>query len=248
MGTFSSAIKKIGIAAFWFGVWGIAAYAIGSDLILPGPVRTFGRLFELVQTSDFWTSVSFSLLRIIFGFVLSLVVGILLAVFCHKSRLIKELFVPFINAIKSIPVASFAILVAFWFSREHISIFIAFITVLPIVFFNTQKGIENVDRNLLEMADVFRVGIFKRIRHIYVPLVMPFIASAAASGLGFAWKAGIAAELISSVRDSIGGSLIVARNFLLMADVLAWTITIVVLAWAMEKIVFFLFGRVKKWQ
>ncbi|MCL2575368.1 MAG: ABC transporter permease subunit [Defluviitaleaceae bacterium] len=248
MRIFSLIIKKIVVAAFWFIVWDIAARIVGSSIILVGPVETFGRLFALTGTTAFWSRINYSLLRIMLGFVLSLGVGVLLAVACHNSKIIRDLITPLINVIKSIPVVSFALLAIFWISRDYMSVFIAFVTVLPIVFFNTQKGIENTDEKLIEMADVFRVGIFKKIKHIYVPLVMPFVISAAASGLGFAWKAGIAAEVIGFSRSSIGGGLHEARNFLLTADLLAWTIAIVVLAWAMEKVIFFLFGRFKKWQ
>jgi NitT/TauT family transport system permease protein len=249
MPTFTSTIKKILAAVFWLLVWEIAARLTANTIILVGPLDAFGRLFALAATRDFWSSVNFSLLRILLGFALSLCVGVFLAIICAASKVINALITPSINVSKSIPVVSVALVALMWLSPARLSVFIAFITVLPIIFFNTCKGIENTDRNLLQMAKVFRVSIFRKIRHIYIPTVAPFVASAAESGLGFAWKAAIAGEVISmGARNTIGGSMHMARTFLQTADLFAWTIAIVVLSFLMEKVFFLLFGRVKKWQ
>ena len=249
MKVFTSFAKKLGVAAFWFLVWEVAARLTNNMFILVGPVEAFGRLFELGFTGEFWTSINYSLLRVLLGFALSMGVGVLLAVLCSVSRLLAALITPAVNVVKAIPVVSFALLLIFWVTPAYMSIAIAFLTVLPIFFFNTYKGIENTDKNLLEMAKVFRVSIFKKVRHIYVPSVAPFVVSAAESGLGFAWKAAIAGEVISmATREGIGGSMHMARQWLLPADLWAWTITIVILSFVMEKLFFLAVRRLKKWQ
>ena len=247
MQTFISFNKKAAVIFFWLLVWEIAAHQTANTIILVGPVTTFGRLYELALTANFWLSLQHSLLRVLAGFASSLIVGMALAVFCAASKLISALMMPLINVIKSIPVVSFALIAMMWLSPARLSTFVAFITVLPIIFYNTYKGIENTDRSLLEMSSVFRVGIFKKIRHIYIPSVAPFVISAAESGLGFAWKSAIAAEVISmGARNTIGGSMHMARTFLLTADLFAWTIAIVALSFLMEKAFFRLVGRAKK--
>ena len=245
----SEAAKKTVVVVFWLLVWEAAARLTANTIILVGPATAFGRLYELAFTANFWQSIQHTLLRVLLGFASSLIAGVALAVFCSASKIVSALLMPLINVTKSIPVVSFALLAMMWLSPARLSTFVAFITVLPIIFYNTYKGIENTDRNLLEMALVFRVGIFKKIRFIYVPTVMPFVISAAESGLGFAWKSAIAAEVISmGARNTIGGSMHMARTFLLTADLFAWTIAIVMLSFLMEKAFFCVFGRAKKWQ
>ncbi|MDR2166503.1 MAG: ABC transporter permease subunit [Clostridiales bacterium] len=249
MQIFTLFIRKLAVVTFWFFVWEATARIVANPIVIVGPVEAFGRLFELAATRDFWSNINYSLVRILFGFVLSLGAGVTLAILCSISKIFNTLITPFINVIKSIPVVSFALLAVMLLSPAILSIFIAFITVLPIIFFNTYNGIQNTDKNLLQMAKVFRVNLFKRIRHIYVPTVAPFVVSAAESGLGFAWKAAIAGEVISlASRASIGGAMQTARSFLMTADLYAWTITIVALSFLMEKAFFLLFGRIKKWQ
>ena len=245
----SEAAKKTAVAAFWLLVWESAARLTANTIILVGPFDAFTRLYELALTANFWLSIQHSLLRVLLGFASSLIIGVVLAILCSANKVINALLMPLINVIKSIPVVSFALLAMMWLSPARLSAFVAFITVLPIIFYNTYKGIENTDLNLLQMAGVFRVGLFKKIRYIYIPSVAPFVISAAESGLGFAWKSAIAAEVISmGARNTIGGSMHMARTFLLTADLFAWTIAIVALSFLMERAFFLLFGRIKKWQ
>jgi len=116
-------------------------------------------------------------------------------------------------------------------------IFVPFVMVLPIIFHNTYKGIAATDAKLLQMAKVFRVPWWKTMWHIYAKSTHPFVLAAMQVGIGFAWKSGIAAELIGQVSGTIGGNLHIARIHLQTADLFAWTVAIVLLSYAMEKLV-----------
>jgi len=229
-------LKYIPVILFWFLVWEAVAFFIRSDIIIVSPRVTFVRLFELALTAHFWQSIATSLGRIVQGFLFALGAGVAVAALCARFRIIAALVIPAIKVVNAVPIASFTILALMAFHSSNLSIFIAFVTVLPIVFFNTLEGIQSTDAQLLQMADVFRVPMHKKIFHIYVKTLAPFVASAATTGIGFAWKSGIAAELIGVVRGTIGASLHTARIFLNTADLFAWTIAIVVLSYLMEKI------------
>ena len=108
--------------------------------------------------------------------------------------------------------------------------------VTPVVFFNVSKGITQTDPQLLEMARVFNVPLWRRVRYIYGKSVAPYLFSAAAIGMGLAWKSGISAELIGVVRGTIGGHLHRAQISILSADVYAWTIAIILISYALDKI------------
>ncbi|MCL2854941.1 MAG: ABC transporter permease subunit [Defluviitaleaceae bacterium] len=240
--------KNAAAIAFWIAVWQVASHFIGNPLVLISPIAAFTRLWELAGEGVFWLSVWFSLGRVVFGFVLSMAVGAVLAGICYRIPLLYTLFIPLVNVMKSVPIVSFTVLALFWVSRENLSVFIAFVTVLPIVFFNTYEGLSNVDTKLLEMAKILRVPPLKTAANIHLPHALPYVFSAAASGLGFAFKAGVTAELIGFVRDSIGFNLHTARNFLMMEDAMAWTITIVLLGYIIEKAFSLLLRRVGTWQ
>jgi len=244
---FISSIKYPLAVLFWLVLWHVASAVIGQSIILVSPIAAFVRLFQLAVTVEFWGSISFSLIRIVVGFSLALSLGVIFAAVTSRFKVLYTLFLPLFNTVKAVPVASFTILAILWIGTSNLSVFIAFVTVLPIVYFNTHEGIKNTDKKLLEMSKVFAVARYKVVACIYIPSVLPHIISAAASGLGFAFKAGVAAELIGLARNTIGFNLHTARIFLQTADMLAWTIAIVLLSYIMEKIFLFGLKGVSKW-
>ena len=221
-------------------MWEIVNALIPSDIIIVSPRATFTRLFALAQTGLFWQSIATSMWRIVRGFLYALTAGVIFATLSARFRVFHHLITPAVKVINAVPIASFTILALMAFHSSNLSIFIAFVTVLPIVYFNTLKGIESTDPRLLEMAQVFRVPAYKKIFFIYTKTVAPHFVSAATTGIGFAWKSGIAAELIGVVSGTIGAHLHTARIFLNTADLFAWTIAIVLLSYLMERVFYFI--------
>jgi len=172
----------------------------------------------------------------------------LIASIAAVSKLFKHLVMPAVNVINAVPIASFTILALMAMDSSQLPVFVAFVTVMPIVFYNTLKGIESTDPALLQMASVFNVPWWKKALYIYFKTVAPYVVSAATVGIGFAWKSGIAAELIGIVRGTIGASLHTARIHLSTSDLFAWTITIVLLSYCMERLFRLIFRKVMKWQ
>ncbi|MCL1935021.1 MAG: ABC transporter permease subunit [Defluviitaleaceae bacterium] len=232
----SKIYKNLIILSFWLGLWELLSFIISNSILLVGPLETFISLINLATTFNFWESIFNSLVRIIMGFSLALFFGIIIAIFCSMSKIFHMFVMPFFNVVKTIPVASFTILAIFWVGSDYLSVFISFITVLPIVYFNVYQGIINTDTNLLEMAKVLKAPKLKIIKHIYITSTIPYIVSAVNTGFGFAWKSGIAAELIGVATNTIGFNLHRARIFLQTADIFAWTFTIVICCYVIEKI------------
>jgi len=245
MKRFISSLKYPFAVVFWLVVWYVGSVIIANNIIIVSPIAAFARLFELAQQGHFWQSIGSSLMRIMLGFVMALVIGVAIAALTSRIKFLYTLTLPMFNVMKSIPVASFIILAWLWMSTQSLSTFIAFVTVLPIVYFNTYEGIKTTDVKLRQMAWVFRVPWHKTVRDIYFPAVAPHVVSAASSGLGFAFKSGIAAEIIGLARDTIGFNMHTARVFLQTEDVFAWTIAIVLLSYAMEKVFMLLMRKVK---
>jgi len=225
-------------------VWEGASFFIQSEIIIVSPRVTFARLFALAQTYTFWETLATTLARVLIGFSLALFFGVAIAAISAKIRVFFRLILPAINVMNAVPIASFTILALMAFRSSQLSIFVAFVTVLPIIFYNTHKGILNTDKKLLEMANLFRVPAHKKIFFIYAKSVAPYVVSAANSGIGFAWKSGIAAELIGVVRGTIGANLHNSRIFLNTADLFAWTVAIIFLSYLMERAFRLIFRRI----
>jgi len=246
MKTFSFFIKTLAVVAFWLIVWQVASMLVSNTIILVSPRVAFARLSQLALQADFWRTIFTSMWRILQGFLLAFGVGITLATIAAKVKVFDMLIKPAVNVMNAVPLASFVVLALFAMGTARLSVFVPFIMVLPIVFHNMHKGITNTDPKLLEMAQIFRVPFWKKLLHIYGRNTLPYLLAAAQVGIGFAWKSGIAAELIGQARGTIGGSLHIARIHLETADLFAWTIAIVLLSYLMERILILLFGGNKR--
>ena len=222
----------------WIIIWHLASLHIDSDLFLPSPLTVMDVLIhELLPSEQFHLSLMTSLEHIGTGFIIGAVTGILLAVIASASNIIKTLLWFPIKVMKSVPVASFVILVLLWLDADDLSIFIPAMLVLPTLYINTLTGIKQTDEKLIDMAYLFRVSTIKRIWHIYIPQTIPYVLSACSLAIGMAWKAGVAAEIIGLAKNSIGNELYKAKLYLMTPELFAWTIVIVALSMICEGII-----------
>lgn len=229
-------IRRVTIILFWFGIWQILSMLVSRELLLPSPYKTLQTLCALAADAVFWKSVAFSILRIMAGFFAGCAAGALLATLCALSGVASALFRPFLSVVRSTPVASFIVIALVWIGRGAVPSFIAFLIVLPIVCDSVLAGMKNADSMLLEVAQIYAFSKPQRIRLILIPGAMKSFLSSSATALGIAWKAGIAAEVLATPQHSIGTSLYQAKIYLESPELLAWTMTIIILSMAFEKV------------
>ena len=230
-------IIRVLAVAFWIAVWQGVSLAVGSEILVASPARTFGALLSLLREGAFYRAVLGSLTRICAGFALALALGIALGALSFVVGWVRALLHPVVSVVKATPVASFVILALIWISSKNLSIFISFLMVFPIMYENMLAGLESADAKLLEMGQVFHLSRMARIRAIYLPAAYPFLLSAARLSLGMCWKSGIAAEVIGQPRQSIGAELNQAKLFFNTPDLFAWTVTIIVVSVVFERLV-----------
>lgn len=226
---------------FWLVIWQAGSMALQTlyphgHLLLPSPVSALVRLGELALTGVFWKAIGWSTVRIIGGFLISCLTAVLLAIPASRWKRVRELLSPLVAAVKAVPVASFIILALVWLDARELSLFISALMVFPPVYLNVLAGIAGADRELLEMARVFRVPFGRRLRGIYLPAVLPYFRTAVSLALGLCWKAGIAAEVIGLPGGTMGEALYQAKVYYETGDLFAWTAVIVAVSLAFEKL------------
>ena len=242
-----SLLKKAGISllvlAFWLLVWQMAYGKIGSDLLLSSPRSVAVRIGQLAVTSEFWLTIGRTFSRIMIGFFCALAGGILMGIITASVPVLDQLIRFPMNMIKSTPVASFVILALMWLTGRNLSIFICFLVVLPMIWSSVDQGLRSVDPKLLEVGKVFRLSLWKKIRAIYLPAVMPYLLSTLRVAIGFVWKSGVAGEVIAAPQGTIGRHLYDAKIYLETTDLFAWTIVVILLSVLIEKLVIRLIDR-----
>jgi len=238
-------IARIIVAIFWIAIWEIASLLIGKEVYLPSPLNTIKALLTLSITSKFWYSIAMTFIRVVLGFVISCIAGIILGIICGLNRFLYELLNPLVIAIKSTPVMSIIIIALIWFQSGRVPIFVCFLMCFPIIWTNAVEGIRQVSKDLLQMAKVYRVNRSLIIRRIYIPSIRPYLIAGVTTALGLGWKVTVAAEVLSNPKFSIGGNLYGAKVYLESSQLFAWTSVVIILSFAFEYLFKYIIGRIE---
>ena len=228
-------LKIVLIVLFWVAIWQVASMIVNQSLYMPSLAETFVSLGGLVSTGDFWLSIAFTFYRVIFGLVLSFIIGVSLAYLSSRFHFLESLLRPVVTAAKSTPVMSIIMLALVWFSASYVPVFVCVLLCFPIFYANTLTGIRSVDKELLEMAAIYKIKRKHVITQISVPSVLPYVYSALSVCLGFSWKSVVTAEVLSSPKYSMGYNLYATKLYLDTPGLFAWTITIIIISLIVEK-------------
>ena len=215
-------IKKTLIILIWLIIWQLLALSVNISFIFPGPLDVMQALVGLIKTQEYYRIITASTLRIAVGFVISFMLGVVLGIISGRFGIIREFIEPVMQLFKTVPVTAFIILVLIWFNSQNAATIISFIITLPMIYSGTLSGITDCDIKLIQMSQVFRLGILRRLRYIYVPQVYPYIISSLKVAVGMCFKA--------------GSQMYYSKLYIMTADLFAWSITVVVVSFIAEKL------------
>jgi len=230
---------------FWLGVWVFFAWRVGQELLLPSPMQVWQSLLDLAKTGIFWQTLAHTLGRILAGCAIGIGLGITLGLLTGTSRTLDIFLRPVVVAAQSTPVASFIILALVWLSKEGVPIFAAAIMTAPLLLNNTRQGIAETPKELREMVQVFHVSFGKKLRLLYLPQVLPYVLSGCAAAIGFGWKAGVAAEVLSVPGLAVGAEIYRSKLYLDSPALFAWTAAVIILSVILETVVKYVLRRVR---
>ena len=136
--------------------------------------------------------------------------------------------------IKSTPVASIIMVLWVIIGSDTVPLAIAILMVMPMIWESAHNALNSADKSLLEVCAIYKIsGLFK-IKIMYWPLLITHTLPSILTASALAWKSGIAAEIISYTTNSIGKEIFLAKSYLEMASVFAWTIVVVLLSLAIN--------------
>lgn len=239
-------LSAVGSLVFWVGLWQLVSMAIGDEFFLPGPWSVLCEMMARFGKSDFWQAVGTSMLRITLGYLLGVLVGAMLSFLTSVSAVLKAIFSPLISVIRATPVVSFIILVFLLFDRTEVPIYIVMLTVAPMIWGGLTEGGGAADVMLKEMTDVYRFSLLSKLLHLYIPSLLPYFKAAAVTSFGFAWKSGVAAEVICYPDRSIGKLIYKSRTALDSKSVFAITAVVIIISMLLEALYKFILSRSKR--
>lgn len=218
-------------------IWKLVSIIYESDLILPSPEYTFISTLKLFASKNFLVIIGTTILRGIIGFTLSFILGIVIGIWAGINDHFNSFLKPILVTIRSVPVISLILLALIWFQVDLVPIFIGFLTMFPFICTNVIDGIKNVDSDLIEMSHIYKISKQRIIKEVYLPAITPFIFSGASSAMGIGWRAIIIGEVLSQPKYGIGTLMQQAQTFLLVNEVISWTIIAIIISYSFEIVI-----------
>lgn len=218
-----------------FAIWqAITSSGLVKPIALATPEAVFSVIVSGIADRSLLINTGVSLERLILSVIVASSVGIVLGVAVGISRRFGSFVEPlaaFFNAISGIVWLPLAIT---WFGLTwKMLLFVIANSVFFIIFFNTLLGIRTVPR-VYEQA-VFTLGAsrWRAILDVLVPGALPGIISGLRLGLGFGWRALIAAELVGATQG-LGFMIYSAAQYLRTDVILAGIVVIGAIAYALD--------------
>jgi ABC-type nitrate/sulfonate/bicarbonate transport system ATPase subunit/ABC-type nitrate/sulfonate/bicarbonate transport system permease component len=218
-------------------VWQLIALQIGFPAIFPSLVDLLKETGLLIVSENFFKEIAFTILRGILGISFAFVLAFFLATIAAFSFFWKAFLHPLIVVSRSIPVISLVLIALLWFSPPRLPVFIALITMFPILYQNILTGLEQTDKRYLEMATVFGKSKSNQYFKIYLPTAKIVIYDGIKTAMGFGWRAIIIGEVLAQPIHGIGTAMKQAQSYINVSELIAWTVIAVGISYFFEFII-----------
>lgn len=215
--------------------------------ILPKISMVWQAFLEMLQSGQLWKDLSVTLSRVVKGYLLSALLGMILGSLMGMSKTVAYLLQPTVTVIRQIPIIAWIPLIILWCGIGELSkiVVIVMAAFFPIMM-NTMSGISSTPAGYIEVAQLYKLSFFKTFRKVYLPHALPQILVGLKLGLGISWMAVVAAELIASL-SGIGYRMSNARSLMQSDVVIVCIILIGLIGILMDKILGAIFTAITPW-
>jgi NitT/TauT family transport system permease protein len=229
-------------------IWSLLSRQFG-EYLFPSPGRVLRGLLEVIRGGELWVHVWASLYRIGLGFAAACLVSLLAGFLIARVRLARLVVRDITAILNSTSVFVWIVLAMIWFGlTDRAPIFTTFMITLPVMLSNIIEGVENVDRKLLEMSRVYKLGDLDRFIHITVPSTIPYLVVGMKVGFSLGLRVSVVSEIFG-VSTGIGYMMNFSRDTLRTDMVFVWALVLIVVMVVVDKLLFeSLSRRVSAWR
>jgi len=216
----------------------IAAWWLGSQLagprLLPDPQAVVLAIIAEARSGALAFNLGVTLARVAASFAIAMVLGTVFGLLMGRRRTADRLGDPWLVALLNLPALVIIVLAYVWAGlTESAAIAAVALNKLPIATVTVREGARSLDRQLDEMAQVFRMSRWVRLRHVLIPQLAPYLAAATRSGLSLVWKIVLIVELLGRP-NGVGFEIGTAFQLFDVTRILAYAIAFVLVMLAIE--------------
>jgi NitT/TauT family transport system permease protein len=214
-------------------VWTIGAHLAGPRL-LPDPQTVALAIVDEARSGALVFNLGATLARVAVAFAIAMLLGSVIGLVMGRSRLADRLGDPWLVVLLNLPALVIIVLAYVWAGlTETAAIAAVALNKLPIATVTVREGARSLDRGLDDMAEVFRMSPWTRMRHVVLPQLAPYLAAAARSGLSLVWKIVLIVELLGRP-NGVGFEIGVAFQLFDVTRILAYALAFVAVMLVIE--------------
>lgn len=228
--------------------WEIIYKILENSLIFPSIFDIYKALVDIIFQPNFFIIIFRTLFRLFISLIFSTFFSLLLGTLSFKYKVIDILLFPIISFLKAVPTIAIIILVLIWSDIDKVPMIVGFLILFPILYEQIFSGIENTDKKLLKMSNIFKVKKIDIIKNIYIPSIYFSISSTLPSLIGLTFKVIIAGEVLSQESNSIGGEIFLSKVYLESSKIFAWIILIIFINFIIESFINILNRKITTWR
>jgi NitT/TauT family transport system permease protein len=216
----------------------VAAWYIGSALageqMLPSPVKVASMIVMEARSGELFFNLAVTLTRVFLAFMLAMAVGTAIGLLMGRVMLADRLGDPWLIVLLNLPALVIIVLAYVWGGLTEIAAILA-VTVnkLPNTVVAIREGARALDPGLDELAQAFALPRRKILRHIVLPQLAPYLATAARSGLSLIWKIVLVVELLGRP-NGVGFEIGIAFQLFDVTRILAYAMAFVAVILAID--------------
>lgn len=233
MNSIHRALSIIALLVLW-----LVLSLVFSPSIVPGPTVVFKAMWENVTSGQAHYHLYKTLVRVGFGLILTMLLGIAVGTAMGLSRKGEAFLDAWVMVGLTVPAIVYSIICLLWFGLNDRAAIVAIgVAAFPAVSISIWQGIKGIDTQLVTMGQAFHLGKAAIIRKIIFPQLLPHILAAMRYALGICWKICTTVELIG-MSSGVGYMLNYWFGLFSMAQVFAWTLLFLMVMFAIEYLVF----------
>ena len=209
-----------------------------SDGWVPSLDRIGLAIVENVSDGAIWSEMAITARRILIGFAVATVIGVVLGFGMGLDRRVEAFFRPLVVISLAIPDPVYIIVAILVLGTDESSGLIALIVALvPFVVVIVHGSVRARDTQLDEMSQVYRLGRRRYVTEVLARQIAPALLVAARTSFAFAWKIVVLVEALSQPQG-IGSQMYYAFRLLRPADMIALALIFIVLMRVVETLAF----------
>jgi NitT/TauT family transport system permease protein len=216
-------------------VWFVVADVVLKNYgVIADPIVTAQLVSEEVTHLKFWQAVSFTVSSTFISFLFAFTLALLFATLAHRFRNLQYIIAPFITLFRSAPTIAVIFILLLTIPWSLITVIVAFLVTFPLLYENLLGGLDSVNQIEIEAARSLGLPFIGQIWHIYLPSIKRILLASAISAIGLNFKVVIASEVLGIPKNSIGYSILEAKQTFEYQLSFAYLVVAVIIAWIID--------------